>query len=209
VGFALVVVLAMLNGIWLADQFARTRSSLIHGLPQRIIAAEQIVRSGQRTLSQQPEPMYLFPIKVSNLSRPDVQAAFPTAPAGAQGLLDAQSHIQVGASDQPFHDIPAPTVTTWGGVTGPVPESGCTIGEIIHSNAFVDAHLTSRGGMVSITSAARTYRTQLLNHGLRGATASWAAAPPGQKTYLASVVADATLRITLPASGAVTVCQGS
>jgi hypothetical protein len=208
VAFGLVAVLAMVNGVWLAHLYANSRAAKLHGLPQRITAAAQIVQSGQRTLSDLPEPVYNFPITVAKLARSDMRGAFPSSPVQGQGLLDAQSFIQVGASAAPFPGVPAPASVSWAGVIGPTPERGCTIGLISHANAYVDAQLGDRGGMVAITSQAASFNTQLLRDGARGAAARWPAVP-GRKIYLASVVPTDVLRIMLPPAGQVTLCVAS
>jgi hypothetical protein len=208
VAFAVVIGLSVVNGVYLTHQFAQSRLGLLAGRPQRIIAAEQLVHSGQRLLSGVPDPQLDPDITVQNLGRPDVRAAFPNIAVGAQAKLDAQSYLQVGVSTAAYQQIPPPNRLAWAGVTGnPLSTTGCTTGIVANPHAYVDVTTTLSGSVIQLTGNSTTLDTQLLVDGLTGVTAQWVFVP-NKPNYVASVAPGTVLRVLLPASGSVTVCSG-
>jgi hypothetical protein len=208
IAFAIVAILVIVNGVNLIDQFTASRLQTLGDLPQRIPAAEQIVNSGQRVLTQLVDPVYDPNITTVALRRPDVRDAFPSAKPGPQALLDASAYIQVGVRTTPYRDVPAAQEISLVGVTGPTPgPHECSTDSVTDPHPFLTAALPKGGGMISVTGQASQLTTQLFTDGLVSPGVVWTVVP-GQKFFVASVVSNSTLRVELPSSGTVTVCVG-
>jgi len=202
---ALTVGLIAVNGLYLSRQVADQRVDMLAGLPQRFVAAEQLVSSGHRLLSAQPDPALTPDITIDKLARPDVKAALPHLAVSDQDLLDAEAFLEVGVSATPYDSLPAPTSISWNEVTGPsLALHGCTTGTASAAQPFIDVTTGPTGGMIQVTTTDSRLLTQLFVGPLVSATPRWMTTP-GAVAYVGTV-APGKLRVILPSSGSVTVC---
>jgi hypothetical protein len=203
--FALVVTLLVVNGIHLAVSFADERAQQLAGRKDRLIAAAQLVRSGERTLSEWVDATPGPAVSVTRLKSPTMQAAIPSTPVTPQGLLDAAAFLQVGISTTPFPGVPPAESVRWNGISGKQAFIGCATGTVAAARPSITAHLRPTGGMIQMLTQASRVNVVLVRDGLISATVQMKVSP-GVPYYIASVARDAQLRVTFRAPGRVTIC---
>jgi hypothetical protein len=203
--FALLVALFMVNGIQLAVSFADKRVQDLAGRKDRLIAAEQLVRSGDRTLGGVVDTIPGPTLSVTNLKNHTIQAAIPSKPVTRQGLLDASAFLQVGVSRTPIPGVPPAEDVRWNGISGRPAFVGCEIGTVTSARPTITVQLGSGDSMIQIAAGTPRINVALVRGGLISVASQpkvWPAVP----YYIASVARDAQLRVTFRAPGRVGVC---
>jgi len=205
--FALLVALFVVNGIQLAVSFADKRVQDLAGRKDRLIAAAQLVRSGDRTLGGLVDTIPGPTLSAANLKNHTIQAAIPSKPVTRQGLLDAAAFLQVGVSRTPIPGVPPAESVRWNGISGRPAFVGCEIGTVTSARPTITVQLGSDGGMIQMAAGTPRVNVALVQRGLTSVASEpkvWPAVP----YYIASVARDAQLRVTFRAPGRVGVCTG-
>jgi hypothetical protein len=205
--FALLVALFIVNGIQLAVSFADKRVQNLAGRKDRLIAAEQLVRSGDRTLGGLVDTIPGPTLSVTNLKNHTIQAAIPSKPVTRQGLLDASAFLQVGVSRTPIPGVPPAEAVRWNGISGRPSFVGCEIGTVTSASPTITVQLGSGGGMIQMAAGTPRINVALIRDGLIS-VANQPKVWPTVPYYIASVARDAQLRVTFRAPGRVGVCTG-
>ena len=202
---ALIVVAVSVRGIQFENDFTNFRVSLENQLRPQIQGALSIVTSGQQTISRFPSATYDPDITVEKLATKDVRDAFGTVRPTPQGLIDAAAHIQVGVSTSRYPVGPATSIGG-SGVTGLPTSVGCSTVTVSGAAPYLELQPAPSGAMISLTVPVTSVQTTLLRDGFTSVPVSWPVTA-GVSNYVATSTTDATLRIALPTTGPITVCQ--
>lgn len=201
-----LAALVVVNGVRLTHEFMVARQALVVGMPDRVLGTASIVKKGARVLTTTPEPIYNPDITTDLLGSPQIQAALPARSVGAQGLLDAAAHIEVGVSDARLPIPSARTATLISGFAGTsAAASGCHDYPATVPMPVIELPPTTTGSQIRITGATTSVTTVLRRGSLASSPVSWPV-QPGSPVFVGTSAPNASMQITLDHGGTVTLC---
>jgi hypothetical protein len=189
---------------------SRTSQDKDAGIAPRIVAAEQLVSSGQRLLRNLPSPQLNPDITVDALKRPSVRAALPDVVPDRRARLDVALNLQVDVGGQGHGLAPATGLrfrhfaTPSAGNRSRTDAPGCEVRSAL-GGAVIEVAPSAGGSELVVTVSGKTLDTGLVQGSVRSAVTRWAARP-GQPLVVSTTAQDATLEVFVP-PGRVTVCS--
>jgi hypothetical protein len=211
-GWLVVAAVVVALGTTQVVELSRAVRNNDAGLPPRLVAAEQLVASGQPLLRTMPSPALNPDITVEALKRPSVRAALPDRVPKAGERLDVALNLQVDvgrhghglapAKDLRFRHFAAPET---GGRHEPAAAPGCTLRTAL-GGAVIEVPPVEGGSELVVSVTGTTLDTGLVQGSARSAVTRWTARS-GEPLTVSTTAQDATLRVFVP-PGRVTVCAG-
>lgn len=203
VGLAALVVV---NGVRLTHEFMVARRALVVGMPDRVFGTASMVKKGAQVLTTTPDPKYMPSVTTDLLGSPQIQAALPAWSVGAQGLLDAAAHIEVGVSGGRLPNPSAQTAALISGLVGTVAAvDGCHDYLATAPRPVIELPPTTTGSQIRITSASTSVTTVLRRGSLASSPVSWPV-QPGLPVFVGNSAPNTSMQITLDHGGNVTLC---
>lgn len=210
---AWVVVTAVVVSVGTTTVVEMSRASRANDARNRpsIVAAEQLVASGQRLLRTLPSPLRNPDITVDALKSPSVRAALPDVSPDRRARLDVALNLQVDVSGQGHGLAPATglrfrhfATPSAGSRDRTTAATGCVVRSAL-GEAVIEVPPAAGGSELVVTVSGKTLDTGLVQGSVRSAVTRWTARP-GQPLVVSTTAQDATLEVLVP-PGRVTVCS--
>ncbi|WP_122816995.1 hypothetical protein [Nocardioides pantholopis] len=205
-GWAVAATVAGALGVAHAVQFADARVQTIGALQERVVAATQVVSSGQRLLGEFAEPQLNPDIQVPALRDAEVRDSLPKVQVDAQALLDARGVLQVDVREAAF-DLPFAPEVAWIGfgrqAAGVEQLSGCT-SRVAEAGARLEFAVSRAPRQLAVAASGEVLNTQLSVGGRTSVARPWPI-QAGAAVHVGVSAEQTTVRILLE-PGPVTVC---
>ena len=199
---AAVLGLLVVPGVFGVIDFRVARDAMTPDLQERVLAASQLARSGQRLLREQVDPVWNAPISATELRPDDVADALPDRPVSPRARLTASAALQVGAAATSFGlpEAKASFVST-----ETTPSGDCVIG-LGAAGSVLEIPSGEGGAQVRLTLSATDRTTVRLRDG--DATSLPVELVVGDTTevYVGVTAPHVELLVDLPPGSPFTVC---
>lgn len=203
---AVIAVFVLVNGVSQMFVVSATRTELLSDMPTRTVAAAQLVREDAPLLSTFVDPVFTPDLQVSDLRKPEIQAALPQHPSEPKALLSAASRLQVAVSTGPL-DVPVATSMTFiqGIRPSPDPAPGCHDYYVDSVPSILLLPTGTHGAKLTYEGPSSYIKTVLYKDGLQGPPVDWPS-KPGAPVTIGTSLAGATLDIRFTATGPTRLC---